>query len=76
MQNKSKFLALCLLLMSHAAWSDDGIDITDADQVSALLAVQEKIDSLSSSVKKCMDSGKYLSWFSTCETNQDASVSF
>lgn len=58
MQNKSKFLALCLLLISHVTWSDDDIDITDADQVSALLAVQEKIDSLSSNVMKCMDSGK------------------
>ena len=58
MQNKTKFLALCLLLISPVAWADDGIDITDPDQVSALLAVQEKIDSLSSSVMKCMDSGK------------------
>ena len=58
MRNESKLLIIFLLLISHVIWADDGVEITDPDQVSALLEVQEKIDSLSSSVMNCMDSGK------------------
>jgi outer membrane lipoprotein-sorting protein len=53
-----RLFIIILLSFTNVAWSDDGIDITDPNIVSALLEVQEKIDSISSSVMKCMDSRK------------------
>jgi hypothetical protein len=57
MQNKYKFLVIFFLLISHVAWADDGVDITDPDLVSALLETQKKLDSISSSVMSCINSG-------------------
>ncbi len=52
-----RLLIIFLLSFTNIAWSDDGVDITDPDLVSALLVIQNKLDAISSSVMKCIDSG-------------------
>lgn len=66
-----RLFIIFLLSFINIAWSDDGIDITDPNIVSALLEVQEKIDSISSSVMKCMDSGKD---HNTCMCDNEALI--
>ncbi len=52
-----RLLIILLLSFTNIAWSDDGVDITDPGLVSALLVIQNKLDAISSSVMKCIDSG-------------------
>lgn len=52
-----RLLIIFLLSFTNVAWSDDGVDITDPDLVSTLLEIQKKLDSISSNVMKCIDSG-------------------
>ena len=47
-----------LLAMASISWSAPSVDITDPAQASALVAIQNKIDRISSAVMACIDSGK------------------
>jgi hypothetical protein len=52
---------LLIVLMASAlnvAWSDEGVDIIDPDQVEGLDGIQEQIDAISTAVMQCMDAGK------------------
>ena len=52
-----RMLLLILVFLTLNADADDGVDITDERQVTALLSVQEKIDVVSSAVTDCINSG-------------------
>jgi len=49
--------ALLLVFFTLNAGADDGVDITDEREAEALLAIQEKIDAVSSEVAECVSSG-------------------
>lgn len=51
---------LLILLATNAnfVWADEGIDITNPSQVSALVAISERLDAVSTAIMGCMDSGK------------------
>ena len=47
-----------LATLAQFAWSDDGFDITEPNEVTALTGIQEKIDIISAVVTDCVNSGK------------------
>ena len=51
---------MVLLLGSaiNPVWADEGVDIKDLQQISALNQVQIRLDSVSTAVMSCMDAGK------------------
>ena len=53
-----KLIAILLLAATTSfALADDGVDITDPSRVSELVALQEKLDAVSTAIMGCMDSG-------------------
>jgi len=46
-----------LVTIANFVWADEGVDITNPIQVLALVAIQERLDSVSDAVMGCMDSG-------------------
>jgi hypothetical protein len=53
-----KLLIILLISITHLAWADEGVDITNPAQVSALQNLQEKLDSVATAIMGCMSSGK------------------
>jgi len=53
-----RLVMLVLLCVTSPAWSGDGIDVTNPEQVASLLNIQDKLDSVSTAVMACIDSGK------------------
>ena len=53
-------LILCILLVtaSNFAWADEGVEITNPNQVLELVIIEEKLDTVSTAIMVCMDSGK------------------
>ena len=51
-------IVICMCLASIMWSDDDGVDIIDQSQVTALSKVQEQIDSISTAVTDCISSGK------------------
>ena len=56
--NMKYLLIMLLAVIANLAWADEGVDITDPIQVSELRALQEIIDSVSTAIMECMDSGR------------------
>lgn len=51
-------LTILLVTVANFAWADEGVDITNPNQVLELVTIEEKLDSISTAVMACMDSGK------------------
>ncbi len=51
-------MTILLVTIANFAWADNGIDIKNPTQVSNLLLVQERLESVSNAVMGCMDLGK------------------
>lgn len=50
-------LMLLLVTVINPIWADEGVDITDQKQISALDLVQTRLDSVSTAMMGCMDTG-------------------
>ena len=53
-----KLMLALLLSLTTPVWSDGGVDVTHPGQVASLSSIQAKIDSVSTAVMACLDSGK------------------
>ena len=51
-------LTILLVAASNFAWADEGVDITNPNQVLELVTIEEKLDTVSTAIMACMDSGK------------------
>lgn len=51
-------LIILLAVITNFVWADEGVDITNPAQVSELLDLQEKLDSVSNAIMGCLDSGE------------------
>ena len=49
---------MLLTTFSNVVWSDEGVDISDPAQVTELHKVQDKLDSVSTAIMSCMDTGE------------------
>ncbi len=52
------FVIMLLAFVISSVRADDGADITDPGQVAGLSNLQDQIDSISTAIMSCMDSGK------------------
>ena len=52
-----KLLIILLTTITHFVWADEGFDITNPAQVTALHNLQEKLDSVSTAIMGCISSG-------------------
>lgn len=54
-----KQLAVMMLtIFTTCAWADEGVDISDPEQVSVLYDLQQKLDAVSTSIMGCMEAGE------------------
>jgi len=53
-----QLLIIFLSTLTTIVWADEGVDIDDPVQVSELNNIQGKLDSVSTAIMGCMDSGK------------------
>ncbi len=53
-----QLLIILLAVITPFVWADEGVDITNPVQVSELLDLHEKLDSVSNAIMGCMDSGE------------------
>lgn len=51
-------LMILLTTFSNVVWGDEGVDISDPAQVAELHKVQDKLDSVSTAIVSCMDTGE------------------
>ena len=51
-------LALILVLLVDPVSADQGVDITEHDQVAELGAIQQQLDAISNEVMSCLDAGE------------------
>ena len=52
------YVVLLLAGMTAFARADEGVDILDPARVSALLAVQDRLDAVAAAITKCMEGGR------------------
>ena len=53
-----QLLIILLAVITPFVWADEGVDITNPVQVSELLDLHEKLDSVANAIMGCMDSGE------------------
>ncbi len=51
-------LTILVATIANFVWADEGVDITNPTQVLELVKIQERLDSVSTAVMGCMDSGR------------------
>jgi len=56
--NVKQLLIIFLVTFTSFVWADEGVDIDDKVQVSELNNIQDKLDSVSTTIMGCMDSGE------------------
>jgi len=51
-------LTILLATVANFVWADEGVNIANPNQVLELVIIEKKLDTVSSAIMACMDSGK------------------